>query len=139
MYLITGVSLLRLNYSLISVSSRYSTFPSLYKWNCSTDFSSPLFKIIPLQDIFVTVCALNIYFQFRQKIFWLSPHFTPISAPTHHPTFGYLFSWFRSLGVFQTLEGLFSISRDNQKTWFRNWCVPFSKRWVNTPFDFKHV
>ena len=25
---------------------------------------------------------------------------------------------------FQTSEGLFSISRDNQKTWFRNWwCV----------------
>ena len=44
-------------------------------------------------------------------------------------------------GFFQTLEGLISISRDNQKTWFRNWwCVlPFSKRWVNTPFKLKHV
>ena len=40
--------------------------------------------------------------------------------------------------VFQTLEGLISISRDNQKTWFRNWSL-FQKGWVNTPFRLKHV
>jgi hypothetical protein len=33
------------------------------------------------------------------------------------------------LRFFQTLEGLISISRDNQKTWFRNWWFfPFPKK-----------
>ena len=61
-----------------------------------------------------------------------------------HNNYGFLEKYESSqmnFGGFPDLGRPFSISWDNQKTWFRNWwCVlPFSKRWVNTPFDLKHV
>ena len=88
-------------------------------YNGSYDSKLYLFKIFS--------CKLfSNHFIFNRQNFYFDFFIFTFHQFLHPPTIPLLaiLELSKVFWVFQTLEGLISISRDNQKTWFRNWwCV----------------